>query len=291
MYHYIRNYDKNFPHSNILTINNFKKQVQKFSNNGLVEEYKQLFIPSNKVILTFDDGFKDHLYAAEILKKNNCTGIFFIPSAPYLNGEILDVHKVHLICGKISGDEIIIALDNYLKKNKILDYFNNKEKEIFKNVYKNHNDNIKKKKFKKIMNYYGSLNLSKKILNYLIKFFNIKSEFKSFYLSKREIIYMKSIGMIIGCHSNSHILLSRLNYQKQFLEINTSKLFLQDIIKKEINIFCYPYGGIKSYNTTTLSILKKLKFKQAYCVKNKDISNLMIQKKKFELPRYDCNQY
>ena len=71
MYHYIRNYDKNFPHSNILTINNFKKQVQKFSNNGLVEEYKQLFIPSNKVILTFDDGFKDHLYAAEILKKIN----------------------------------------------------------------------------------------------------------------------------------------------------------------------------------------------------------------------------
>ena len=291
MYHYIRNYNKKFPYANILTINNFKRQINKFCKIGLIDEYKSLSIPSNKTILTFDDGLKDHLYAAEILKNFKCIGIFFIPSLPYLNNEILDVHKTHLICQKISGSEIIKALDNYLKKKKILNYINTKEKEKFKKIYTNVNDNNSIKKFKLIINYCSDLNISKKILKYLVKFFDIKDNFKSFYLSKKEIVYMKSLGMIIGAHSNSHTVLSRLNYRKQFLEINTSKHVIENIIKKEVNMFSYPFGLKDTYNSSTLSILKRLKFKQAYCVKSKNISNLTLQEKKFELPRYDCNQF
>ena len=36
----------------------------------------------NNWMLTFDDGFKDHIYSAEILKKHNGIGIFFIPTYP-----------------------------------------------------------------------------------------------------------------------------------------------------------------------------------------------------------------
>jgi peptidoglycan/xylan/chitin deacetylase (PgdA/CDA1 family) len=290
MYHYIRNKRKDFPYSNILTINDFKNQVNEFNNIGLIKKYDELFIPNNKIICTFDDGFKDNLYAAEILKKYNATGIFFIPTSPYLKNEILDVHKVHLICGKVHGLEIMKTLNDYLTKNKIFNYFNSKEKEIFKNVYNNQDDNIYKKEFKKIMNYYGSLNLSGKILNYLTKYFNINFKAKSFYLSKKEIKYMQSIGMIIGCHSHSHILLSRLNYKKQFREISKSKSLLERIIKNKVDIFCYPYGGKKSYNSTTINILKQLNFKQSYSVGNNDITKSIL-KKKFELPRYDCNYF
>jgi hypothetical protein len=186
MYHYIRNYNKKFPYANILTINNFKRQINKFSKIGLIDDYKSLSIPSNKTILTFDYGLKDHLYSAEILKNFNCMGIFFIPSLPYLNNEILDVHKVHLICQKISGSEIIKAFDNYFKKKKFLNYINTKEKEIFKEIYTNNNDHRSIKKFKLIINYCSHLNISNKILKYLVKFFDIKDNFKSFYLSKKK---------------------------------------------------------------------------------------------------------
>ena len=71
----------------------------------------------------------------------------------------------------------------------------------------------------------------------------------------------QSLGMIIGSHSQSHTLLSRLSYREQFKELKNSKIFLEKIIKKNIDTFCYPYGGKISYNDNTLKILKKLQVK------------------------------
>ena len=73
------------------------------------------------------------------------------------------------------------------------------------------------------MNYYGNFKICNKILNELMKYFEINISPRKFYLTKKEIKYMVSLGMIIGGHSHNHILLSRLNYKKQFNEINTCK--------------------------------------------------------------------
>ena len=51
--------------------------------------------------------------------------------------------------------------------------------------------------------------------------------------------------------------------KKQLKEIKNSKIFLEKIVNKSIDIFCYPYGGNISYNKNTLKILKTLKFKLA----------------------------
>ena len=59
--------------------------------------------------------------------------------------------------------------------------------------------------------------------------------------------------MIIGSHAESHSVLSRMSYNQQFSEINNSKKDLQNIIKSEINLFCYPYGGKTSYNFNTIN--------------------------------------
>ena len=69
------------------------------------------------------------------------------------------------------------------------------------------------------------------------------------------------------------------------------KIFLEKIINKNIDTFCYPYGGKISYNDNTLKILKKLKYKLAYSVEYRDISFKDIQQKLYELPRYDCNLF
>jgi peptidoglycan/xylan/chitin deacetylase (PgdA/CDA1 family) len=141
------------------------------------------------------------------------------------------------------------------------------------------------------MNYYGDLKLKHKILDYLLKKFEINMKSKDYYLNKKEIKYLKSLGMIIGSHSESHTLLSRLSYREQFKELNNSKIFLEKIINKSIDTFCYPYGGKISYNDNTLKILKKLKYKLAYSVEHRDIFFKDIQHKPYELPRYDCNLF
>tara|TARA_Y100000992_G_C21270515_1_gene496523 strand:+ start:595 stop:1470 length:876 start_codon:yes stop_codon:yes gene_type:complete len=291
MYHYIRNENKSFPYSNILKKKDFIKQLKKFDKIGLINSYDELFVSNNKYLLTFDDGYKDHIYAAETLKKYNTIGIFFIPTYHLKKKNILDVHKTQLIVSKVSGLEALSELKIYLKKHRIKNYNNQKEKEKYKVAYSNQTDSQYKKEFKKIMNYYGNLDLKHKILDYLLKRFEINIKPKDFYLNRKEIKYLSSLGMIIGCHSESHILLSRLNYSKQLKEIKKSKLYLEKIINKDIDIFCYPYGGKISYNNNTLKILKKLKFKLAFSVEHRDIKINDIEKTPFELPRYDCNLF
>ena len=291
MYHYIRNISKLFPNYNILEKKDYTNQIKKFSEKGLINSYDELFISSNKFLPTFDDGFKDHIFAAEVLKKYNSIGIFFIPTSPLENNTILDVHKTHLILGKVKSSEALNELEKYLQKNKITKFYNKNEKSKYKSAYKKYLDEDDKKRFKKIMNYYADLKLKHKILDYLLKKFEINIKTKDYYLNKKEIKYLQSLGMIIGSHSQSHTLLSRLSYREQLKELKNSKIFLEKIINKDVDIFCYPYGGKISYNNNTLKILKKLKFKLAYSVEYRDTSFRDIRQKPYELPRYDCNLF
>lgn len=289
MYHYIRNKNKLFPYYNILSKKDYVNQIKKFSKSGLISSYEELFISSNKFLPTFDDGFKDHIYAAEVLKKHNGIGIFFIPTSPIKNNIILDVHKTHLILGKVKGMDAIDMLEKYLIKNKIKNFYQRKKKYKYKNVYNKHDDDINKKKFKKIMNYYGDLKLKHKILDYLLKKFEINITSKDYYLNKKEIKYLVSLGMIVGSHTETHTLLPRLSYREQIKELKNSKTFLENITNKNIDIFCYPYGGKFSYNKITFKVLKELKYKLAYSVEYRDISLKDIKQNPYELPRYDCN--
>ena len=291
MYHYIRNKNKLFPNYNILEKKNYINQIKKFSKTGLINSFEELFFDSDKYLPTFDDGFKDHVYAAEILKKYNGIGLFFIPTLPLKNNVILDVHKAHLILGKVKGLEALNELKKYLNKNKIKNYYSQKEKLKYKIAYKQHKDDVHKKEFKRIINYHGNLKLKHEILDYLLKKFEIDIKPKDYYLNKKEIKYLTSLGMIIGSHSESHTVLSRLSYEKQFKEIKGSKTFLEKIVNKNVDIFCHPFGRRVSYNNNTLKILKKLKFKLAYSVDYRDITIKDLKYKPYELPRFDCNLF
>lgn len=292
MYHYIRDFDNDYPYFNYLDKKSYIKQLNYFDKKyGLMNKCNNLNLSKDIVIPTFDDGFKDHLWAAQELNKKKSIGIFFIPTMPYLKNQILDVHKTHLILGKIDSKTVFEEFLKYVENKKLTNLFNKKEKEKFHFKYKNQKDKNTKKEFKKIINYYGNLDLKKKILNYLYKLFEINLKASDIYLSKKEIKYISNLGMIIGSHSENHILMSRLSQKNQLNEIKRSKKFLESLIKKKINTFCYPYGGKKSYNLITIKILKKLKFDYAFSVEHRDITKKILEKKNLELPRYDCNLF
>ena len=168
MYHYIINKNFSFPYYNILKKKDFVQQIKKFSKIGFISSYRELFIDSNKFLPTFDDGLKDHIYSAEILKRYGGIGIFFIPTSPLKNNTILDVHKTHLILGKIKSSEALNELNKYLEKKKITNFYKSNEILKYKSAYKHQHDQIHKKRFKKIINYYGDVKLRGKILDYLL---------------------------------------------------------------------------------------------------------------------------
>lgn len=284
MFHYVRSFDKKFPNFKFCNINSFEKFIKK-NKKKIINQELNPKKDKKKILLTFDDGLKDHFTVAKLLHKFNLTGVFFIPSLPYTNNQLLNVHLAHLILGKVNSKVAYYDLINKINNKNIL---NQKEKKKFSTRYSQQTDNSFTKKFKKTINYYSETKKINKILKFLIKKYKIKMSNKNFYLTINEIKKMNKMGMIIGCHSHSHIPLSRLTKKKQLNEIKKNYHFIKKIIKKDPRHFCFPYGRKNSYNKKTLAILKKLKFSFAHSIENREAFSKKNEKY-LELPRYDCN--
>ena len=290
MYHYIRNFNRKLPFfKNFLAEKEFIKQVKFFQKDkGIIKNLNEIKNNKDKYLLTFDDGLKEQIFAAKTLAKKGLTGIFFIPSLPILEKKFLDVHKIQILLAKLGPKKII----QYLSKNKLykMSIKNIKKKDMikFSKAYSYNKDKELNILFKKNMNYLiDSVNRSQILDEMFIKF-KITESVDKYYMNVSDLIYLKRLGMKIGCHSHSHNILSKMSKKNQLNEISKSKKFLENKIKKKIDFFCFPYGRKYSYNEDTLKILKKNKFKYAFSVEARDVTMLDL-KKKYELPRYDTN--
>ena len=117
MYHYVREFNPEFSNFKYLDVNNFQNQldflekeygfVDKNDWNNIIHNINTKELPKG-VILTFDDAMSCHYeYVFRILKQRKLWGIFFVPTMPYTSNEILDVHKIHLLCGKFDGNKLL----------------------------------------------------------------------------------------------------------------------------------------------------------------------------------------
>ena len=301
MYHYIRKFDSKFPYSKHKEIKDFINEIKNLISLGYefknvteaIESLKKEEDLNKVVLLTFDDGLKDHLDAAKILKNLGIQkGTFYIPIQPYLNDEILHVHNAHLILSK-EGEK---SLDLLFEACKHLDisitnHSNYEiEKEIHKNSYLRNETSSQIKEFKRLINYYGSIGVRDLLLNEIKRRIGIFKKAEDVYLSFDEIKEISEMGFEIGSHGVSHTLLSRLDKKNQKEELFRSKKFLENLISKDINSFCYPYGGKKSYNQDTLKLMKEVNYHNAISVEQRNINKETIKNNLFEIPRYDCNQ-
>jgi len=301
MYHYVRKFDLNFPYSKHKEIEVFAKEIKnlislgyKFKNvTEAINSLKKDEDLNKVILLTFDDGLKDHLDAAKILKHLGIPkGTFYITTQPYLNNEILHVHKAHLILSKEGEKSLDLLFEacNHLDIS-ITDHNNYEiEKENYKNAYSRFDATSKIKEFKRLINFYGSIGARDALLDEIIRKLGILKKAEDLYLSFDEIKEISEMGFEIGSHGVSHTLLSRLDKKKQKEELSSSKKFLEHLISKEINSFCYPYGGKKSYNKHTLRLLKEVDYHNAISVEERNINKETIKNNLFEIPRYDCNQ-
>ena len=122
MYHYIRNFNREFPNYNFLERKKFLNQVDFFSREKIISTNDEIRLNREGNILTFDDGLKDHIWAAEELKKRKLTGIFFVSTQPYEKKEILDVHKSHIVLGKVGADDALKELKKIIVQEKYLSF-------------------------------------------------------------------------------------------------------------------------------------------------------------------------
>ena len=281
MFHYVQ---KNFSYFHF-DFNMFEKFIKEYSKKynfiGL-EDFKSLYNNNNvfkekdnNVLLTFDDGTKDHYkYVYKILKKYNAKGLFFLTSNIF-ERKILDIHKIHMLiskvdCNLLSNDILVLAEQESL---------NIDREKMVKTKY----DNDEMKFVKQMLQYILPDEIRKKILDTLLNKYNIKISFDDFYLSINEIMEMRDNGMEFGIHTKSNKRLEFLSKdeQKKEIEENIKKLEKNGVLSN-IRTIAYPFG---SYNKETFDILKKNRIEFAFTIDAK-----YNKKSKYEIERIDAKK-
>ncbi len=300
MYHYVRSLKNSmYPEIKGLETIGFKNQLNYFKQNfefgDLTEiinsSYKNTEI-NNKIILTFDDGLKDHYTTVfPILKKMNIQGYFFPPSKPIEENLVLDVHKIHFILASTSNkNKIIEEIFLFINKNQVQNSLKTPQ-EYFKELAVSNRFDSKEVIFiKRILQRELPLLLRTEITDLLFKKFVINNEqefSENLYMSIDEMKEMSESGMIFGSHSHSHEWMSRISHLDLINEIEHSKEFCQKIDKKNNGlIMCYPYGD---FNDKVIEEISKRGFKAGLTtnVGDAEISRDSI----FRLNRYDTNDF
>jgi len=301
MYHYVRPIkESQYPKIKGLELEGFVRQLNYFHKNftflsasNLIDAiYNTKEVPTNSMVLTFDDGFKDHFqYVFPILKKLKIQGLFFPPAKPILEKSVLDVHKIHFILANCSNsksllNEVFDLIEEYKKKYKLGNSTSYLRKVGSPTKYDNEHVFLIKRLLQKSL----PAKARKYFVDYLFKKYVTDDE-KSFsedlYLSMNDIKEMKENGMYFGSHGYSHEWFENLEEKQLDLELKKSLKFLGNINEnKETCIMCYPYGG---YNDLTIKKIKIQGYKAALSVTVGD--TVLVQENAFTLYRYDTNNF
>ncbi len=189
-----------------------KEYYSKGCKPGSIE---QCFNSQKNFHLSFDDGFKEHLQLANLLKnkyKLNYNNVSF------------SINTNNSFTNKYTGMDIVYEIFAQGEKNELCDFL-----EI-----QTRNSGIKK--IKEI--------ITKLEPNKLIK---INNEFKTItnilndtFLNEKEVIELSKIFEITS-HGITHRYLTYHNKESE-KEISQSKISIEKRIGKQVNTFCYPEG-------------------------------------------------
>ena len=310
MYHYVRDLkNSRYPNIKGLDIDKFKRQIKYFKENynfirmeDLIEYYKspnKKSLPDKSILLTFDDGYKDHYtYVLPVLLENNIQGSFYIPTKCFQDKKVLDVNKIHFILESCIGKEekILTEIKEYLEINKdsrisllyneyfreyaIASRFDKKEIIFIKRMLQvvlpeDYREKLVDLLFKKYVCLIGD------------KIISERAFWEELYLTPDQIRLMEKLGMHIGFHSHNHVWLNSLSKEEQESQIKSSINYFKEIgINTKKMTISYPYGG---YNEDTIELMKKYKISLGFTTEVKKV-DLKISDC-LKLPRMDTNDF
>jgi peptidoglycan/xylan/chitin deacetylase (PgdA/CDA1 family) len=298
MYHYVREYDKKFPYFRFLDISDFRKQLDFFDNEfGFVswkewsEFYKCGNMPkiSGKVILTFDDAMSCHYeFVFKELVSRGLWGIFYVPTKPFIEGRILDVHRIHLLCGCFQGFDLLgeaskVVTEEMISQEKIVEFRTK--------TYKHQNNYDGVSEFKRIMNYFINPRYKKLALDSLCAKLSFNFDPLDFYITIAQMLEMRNHNMIIGSHTHTHPVMSTLPSEQQECELKLSFDFLEKYHLNDHKTYCHPYGGFHTFNNETLRLLNKHEVAYSFNVEHRQIEIKDWENSRQHLPRFDCNLF
>lgn len=295
MYHYVRPEHEDLPYFRYLHVDDFARQLDWLElNHGFIsrEAFTRSIAagrPEDGCVLTFDDGFSDHFdFVLPELLRRDLWGIFYVPTGVYETGQLLDVHRIHLLLGRCGGVAVLEQLVSLLEEQMLVD----KNNTAFRTMTYRYQDNDDAtNEVKRILNYYISYKERPRVLGRLFgdMIGDESDEVENYYMSPGELRTMADAGMVVGSHSVTHPVFSKLDVSDQWREIDVSFSYLERVLGRAVDTFCYPYGGFHSFTDDTERLLRMRGCSYAFNVEPRNITEHDIVGRPMALPRFDCN--
>ena len=256
-------------------------------------------LPENSCLLTFDDGYKDHIeYVLPELLKRKIQGSFFPSFRPVIERDMLNMNCAHFILACCSDHEELVNLLNQLcigngiDEKELKNYWNIMDTEEYIAIYgiASRFDPKKTIYIKRILQNFLPKEIRTKISKTLFKKYvgvDTRKFSEELYMSFDDIKKLVDHGMYVGGHGYNHLWMSKENRKNQEKEINLSLEFLKNAgasIKEWI--MCYPHGD---YNSETLDVLREKNC--SIGLTSKPGLNQLNNNNLFELLRFDTNDF
>lgn len=234
-----------------------KKKMRPIELKEFIEKFEKHNLEKGEVLVSFDDGYKNVIKAAEILTEFKVPAVFSIATgrvgeknfwADKIERTIRFTKKTRL---NFLGEDFDLSSEGKRIRALI------KIKAIFKNFLIEENRRKTQEIWEK-----GGLDLE----DYLLDKFRI--------LSWRDIKELKASPLFdVIHHSHAHFPLSKFEREEDIKE-DVEKC--ADILKEEAGIepvvFVYPFGGKNHHDERVKRIVKEKGFKQAWSVQNKEVN-------------------
>lgn len=299
MYHYVRSDDSRQPNYYYLDETNFRRQLDHFQKEYDFVDREEFLaaiqresdeVPSG-IVLTFDDGLSDHYdFVLPELRRRGLWGIFYVPTGPYTDGVALNVHRIHNLVGSVPGEQLLEEVRGVIDEHMIP---HERQTEYKNDTYAEHDDMEATKQVKRILNYFVAARYQTAVIDRTVRRLNVSTiDCGSFYMTPEELKKLQADGMLVGGHTVTHPVLSKLDVKNQRREIADCFDCLEELNDGlPVRTFCYPYGEEYTFDDNTVSILSNLGCRWSFKIESTDISHADIRERPQALPRYDCNEF
>lgn len=214
--------------------------------NGIITAKKK--IPANSLLITFDDGYADnYLEALPVLEAYQAPAVFFFTTSKLGTSDEFwwdELDRLVFSSEKLP-DEIRIDDGTVVNSNDRT------------SVFRQHHDLLK----------YSTPVKRNLVLE------NLRDQIKDNTGSRasHRIMTIDELGkfssspfVTIGAHTVNHISLGNKELSEQRFEMIESKKQLENIIRKPVDYFAYPYGTTKDFSSTTIQLAEEAGYKLSF---------------------------
>jgi peptidoglycan/xylan/chitin deacetylase (PgdA/CDA1 family) len=303
-YHYVRQPDPGLPFFRFLHVEDFRAQLDYFQRRFRMVSREAFLaamdggpLPDNGMVLTFDDGLREHYeIVLPELEARGLWGLFFVSTGPLEEGNplgrtrMLRVHRLHHLLGVHGGRAVRAALEPMIEEHMadpaLVAHFKDR-------VYPWQNNDDATGWVKRMLNYFLAERWRDAVLDRLCSALLDEPHWaERLYLTAPQAHDMQRRGMLVGSHAVSHPVMSLLPAEEQRREIESSFAMLEQVTGGLLlRCFCYPYGTGPTYTKETERLLSEAGCRCAFIVEPRPLEASDLRDRPQALPRYDCNMF